>query len=66
VVFVTHNISEAVYVAQTVVLLTSSPGRIAAQHAIDAPRDPGSDFRSSTSYARQCAALSAELAEVMA
>jgi NitT/TauT family transport system ATP-binding protein len=66
VMFVTHNISEAVYVAQQVVLLTSHPGTIAAQLEIHAPTPRRADFRSSESYAQQCAALSAKLAQVMA
>jgi NitT/TauT family transport system ATP-binding protein len=66
VIFVTHNISEAVYVAQDVVLLASHPGTIAAAVRIDAPSPRRADFRSSESYAQQCAALSAKLAQVMA
>ncbi len=66
VIFVTHNISEAVYIAHQVVLLGSHPGTIAAQRRVEAPSPRQSDFRSSTSYAQQCAALSATLAQVMA
>lgn len=38
VVFVTHNVREAVRLGDRVVMLTSRPGRVAADFAIDAPR----------------------------
>jgi NitT/TauT family transport system ATP-binding protein len=38
VLFVTHNVREAVRLAQRVVLLTSRPGRIAREWAIDIPQ----------------------------
>jgi NitT/TauT family transport system ATP-binding protein len=38
IVFVTHNVREAVRLSDRVVLLTSRPGRIAAQFPIDLPR----------------------------
>ena len=38
VVFVTHNVREAVRLGDRVVLLTSRPGRVAAEFAIDLPR----------------------------
>jgi NitT/TauT family transport system ATP-binding protein len=65
-VFVTHNISEAVYVADEVVLLGNHPGKAAGQMTIDAPTPRHADFRQTESYTRQCAALSAQLAQVMA
>ncbi len=38
VVFVTHNVREACRLAQRVVLLSSRPGRVAQQYAIDIPQ----------------------------
>jgi NitT/TauT family transport system ATP-binding protein len=38
VLFVTHNVREAARLADRVVLLTSRPGRIAAEFAVDIPR----------------------------
>jgi NitT/TauT family transport system ATP-binding protein len=38
VLFVTHDIDEATYLADRVVVLAGAPGRAAADHAIDAPR----------------------------
>jgi NitT/TauT family transport system ATP-binding protein len=65
-VFVTHNISEAVYVADEIVLLQSHPGKVAAQVQVQAPLPRQPDFRASPAYGAQCAALSAQLAAVMA
>lgn len=65
-VFVTHNISEAVYVADTVVVLQSHPGKVAAQMQVDAPVPRTADFRASPAYAHYCAQLSVQLAAVMA
>ena len=38
VVFVTHNVREAVRLGDRVVLLSSRPGRVAAEFAVDIPR----------------------------
>ena len=61
VVFVTHSVFESVYLAQRVVVMTARPGRVHAEHAIDAavPRDPG--FRTSAGYAALCRAVSHSL-----
>ena len=65
-VFVTHNISEAVFVADHIVLLASRPGRVAAHMAVDAPALRDSSFRASADFARQSAALSQQLASTFA
>jgi NitT/TauT family transport system ATP-binding protein len=38
ILFVTHDIEEATYLADRVVVLAGSPGRVVADHVIDAPR----------------------------
>ncbi len=38
ILFVTHDIEEAIYLADRVVVLAGAPGRLAADHRIDTPR----------------------------
>jgi NitT/TauT family transport system ATP-binding protein len=62
VVFVTHSIYEAVFLSTRVIVMSSRPGRIVADVAIDAPFPRGDDFRVSTAFARHCQYLSALIA----
>jgi NitT/TauT family transport system ATP-binding protein len=43
VLFVTHNVQEAVRLADRVVLLSNRPGRIVAEHSIAVPRPRHTD-----------------------
>jgi NitT/TauT family transport system ATP-binding protein len=43
VVFVTHSINEAIFLADRIVMLSSRPGRIATIHDVDIPRPRTSD-----------------------
>ncbi|WP_414571967.1 ABC transporter ATP-binding protein [Nostoc sp. CCY 9925] len=65
VVFVTHNIYEAVYLSNRVLVMGTSPGRIVADIEIDAsyPRDDG--FRTSLLYNQYCREISLHLAQAM-
>ena len=47
VVFVTHNIYEAVFLSNRVVFMASSPGRVLGEVDIDAPYPRSDDFRTS-------------------
>ncbi len=62
-VFVTHNISEAVFLGQTIVLMGADPGRIVAQYRIAGPAARTAEFRQDPAYHAQCAEISAELSK---
>jgi NitT/TauT family transport system ATP-binding protein len=51
VVFVTHSIEEAVFLADRVVVMTARPGVVKKIIDIDLPRPRGEDIRSSASFA---------------
>jgi NitT/TauT family transport system ATP-binding protein len=63
-VFVTHNVSEAVYLSQRILVATPSPGRIAADVAVPFayPRDPS--LRATGEFARFSGQISDRLREL--
>ncbi len=62
IVFVTHNVEEAAYMADRVVVVTRGPGRIAGEVKVpgDLPRPPG--FRTTEGFRHAAEAVSALLA----
>lgn len=64
VLFVTHNIYEAVYLSTRVVVMAARPGRIVADMPIEAPYPRTDEFRTSSRFNHYCreiiATLSAE------
>src|SRR5579864_9395062 len=62
VIFVTHSVFESVYLSQRVVVMTSRPGRIAAEIGIEAAEPRGEEFRTSADYASYCRQVSDALA----
>jgi NitT/TauT family transport system ATP-binding protein len=65
VVFVTHSVYESVFLSSRIVVMSSRPGRIAAEIPIlaDYPRYP--EFRTSAFYNEQCRLVSAALRRAM-
>lgn len=63
VVFVTHNIYEAVYLSNRVVVMAARPGRVVADIAIDAPYPRDDNFRTSPLFNDYCRQLSDCLAQ---
>ena len=65
VVFVTHNIYEAVYLSHRVVVIGANPGRVVAEVAINEPYPCTEEFRSSPSYGRYYRQVADELSRAM-
>ncbi len=65
ILFVTHSVYEAVYLAHKVVVMASKPGRVVAEIPIDAPhpREPG--YRTSPQFNRYCREVSHCLSQAM-
>jgi NitT/TauT family transport system ATP-binding protein len=51
ILFVTHDIDEAIYLADRVIVLSASPGRVVRQIPIPLPRPRGLDIRNSPEFA---------------
>lgn len=65
VVFVTHNIYEAVYLSNRVIIMAARPGRVVAGIAIDVPYPRTEEFRTSPLYNEYCRKVSECLAAAM-
>lgn len=66
IVFVTHNVEEAVYMASRVVVLTRGPGRIAADVAVPGPMPRPAHFRTEPGFRATAEAVSDALAQGVA
>lgn len=65
ILFVTHNLYEAVYLSQRVVVMAAKPGRISAEIIIDEPMPRSAAFRNSPSYSYYCRQVGTALAQAM-
>jgi NitT/TauT family transport system ATP-binding protein len=50
VLFVTHDIDEAIYLADRVLIMTAGPGTIRAEYLVPAPRPRTADFLVSAEF----------------
>ena len=64
VAFVTHNIYEAVYLSNRVVVMAARPGRVVAEVAIDAPYPRTEEFRTSPLFNQYCRQISNTLSGI--
>ncbi|MFY7805385.1 MAG: ABC transporter ATP-binding protein [Limnoraphis robusta] len=65
VIFVTHNIYEAVYLSNRVVVMAPRPGRVVADITIDQPYPRAEKFRTSQAYSQYCQQVATELSKGM-
>lgn len=65
VLFVTHNIYEAVYLSERVLVMAARPGRIVADIRIDEPAPRRQDFRLSPAYSDYCRKVANSLSTAM-
>lgn len=66
IIFVTHNVEEAVYMASRVVVISRGPGRIVGDFAVDGPLPRPPQFRTEATFRTTVEAVSGALAQGVA
>lgn len=66
VIFVTHSVFESVYLAERVLVMAATPGRIVDDIALASPARHEDGFRTSAEYAARCRRVSRALQAAMA
>jgi NitT/TauT family transport system ATP-binding protein len=61
--FVTHNVAEAVFLSQRVLVMGARPGKIVAEVRIDQPYPRDASFKQTQAFNQHCHALGAALEE---
>jgi NitT/TauT family transport system ATP-binding protein len=61
VVFVTHNVFEAVYLSQRIAVMSAGPGRVRSVFQVHAPHPRGETFRASPEFGRLVADITGAL-----
>src|SRR6185295_17307993 len=57
VLFVTHSIMEAAFLADRAIVLTRRPARIVLDHRLDLPEERIAELRGEAAFARECGVL---------
>ncbi|MEI8402488.1 MAG: ABC transporter ATP-binding protein, partial [Alcaligenaceae bacterium] len=59
--FVTHNVAEAVFLSQRVLVMGARPGKVVAEVQVDQPYPRDASFRQTQAFIQSCQTLSAAL-----